>query len=138
MDRARTRGIEGEVGIGRGIFDARWNGTWMETEDRSTGLELLRRPEWGSNLVLTARPGDWTFNVEGRYVGERADVDPVSFGRAENPDYLRVDLAARWKVLTWLAPYARLQNVADEGYQEVLGYPAPGRTLIGGVAFEWN
>lgn len=136
--RARTRGIEAEAGVARGIFDARWNGTWMETEDRSTGLELLRRPEWSSNLLLTFRPGDWTFNLEGRYVGERTDVDPVTFGRAENPDHLRVDLAARWKVLAWLAPYARVQNVADEEYQEVLGYPAPGRTLIGGVAFEWD
>lgn len=138
VDRARTRGVEGEIGIAAGIVDARWNGTWMETEDRGTGLELLRRPEWSSNLLLTVRPGDWTFNLEGRYVGERADVDPITFGRAENEDHLRIDLAARWKVLTWLAPYARVQNMADEDYQEVLGYPAPGRTLIGGVALEWN
>lgn len=137
VDRARSRGIEGEAGLKAGIVDARWNATWMETEDRATGLELLRRPEWSSALLLTARPGDWTFNLEGRYVGERPDVDPVTFGRTENPDYLRVDLAARWKAFDRLAPYARLNNVADEEYEEVLGYPAPGRTLIGGVALEF-
>jgi vitamin B12 transporter len=137
IGRARSRGLEGEVGLRRGIVDVRWNATWLEAEDRISGLELLRRPEKSSNLVLSVRPGDWTLNVEGRYVGERPDVDPVTFGRAENPDYLRVDLAARWKALSWLAPYARLQNVADEEYQEVLGYPAPGRTLIGGVAVEF-
>lgn len=137
VGRARSRGLEGEVGFVRGIVDVRWNATWLEAEDRITGLALLRRPEKSSNLVLSVRPGDWTFNVEGRYVGERPDVDPINFGRADNPDYLRVDLAARWKVLSWLSPYARLQNVADEEYQEVLGYPAPGRTLIGGVSVDF-
>ena len=137
VDRARTRGIEGEAGFRQGIFSASWNATWMETEDLSTGLELFRRPEWSSALLLTARPGDWTLNLEGRYVGERPDVDAVTFQRTENPDYVRVDLAARWKALGWLAPYARLQNAADEEYEEVLGYPAPGRTLIGGVAVEF-
>lgn len=137
VGRARSRGVEGEVGFRRGIADVRWNATWLEAEDRITGLALLRRPERSSNLVLSVRPGDWTFNVEGRYVGERPDVDPITFGRAENPDYLRVDLAARWKALSWLAPYARLQNAAGEEYQEVLGYPAPGRTLIGGVAVDF-
>lgn len=137
VDRARTRGIEGEVGFHQGIFSASWSATWLETEDLDTGLELFRRPEQSSALVLTARPGDWTLNLEGRYVGERADVDAFTFQRTENPDYLRVDLAARWRALGWLAPYARVQNVADEEYEEVLGYPAPGRTLIGGVAVEF-
>jgi vitamin B12 transporter len=136
VGRARSRGIEGEVGYRRGLFDASWNATRMKAEDRITGLELLRRPKWSSNLVLSIRPGDWTFNLEGRYVGERPDVDPITFQRAENTDYLRVDLAARWKALPWLSPYARVQNVADEEYQEILGYPAPGRTLIGGFAVE--
>ncbi|MEA2560909.1 MAG: vitamin transporter [Acidobacteriota bacterium] len=138
VDRARSRGIEGEAGLTRGIFSARWSATWLKTEDRATGLELLRRPEWSSALVLTARPGDWTLNLEGRYVGERADADAVTFQRTENPDYLRVDLAARWRALGWLAPYARIQNVMNEEYEEVLGYPAPGRTLIGGVAVEFD
>lgn len=137
VDRARSRGIEGEAGLRAGIFEARWSATWMETEDRATGLELLRRPEWSSALLLTARPGDWVLNLEGRYVGERPDVDPATFERTENPDYLRVDLAARWKALGWLAPYARVNNAAGEEYEEVLGYPAPGRTLIGGVAVEF-
>ncbi|MFL6198423.1 MAG: TonB-dependent receptor plug domain-containing protein, partial [Thermoanaerobaculia bacterium] len=96
IDRARTRGIEGEVGYRRGIFSGTWSATWMETEDRATGLELLRRPEWSSALVLTARPGDWVFNLEERYVGDRADADAATFERTENPDYLRLDLAARW------------------------------------------
>jgi vitamin B12 transporter len=123
--------------VRQGIFLARLSGTWLETEDLDTGLELLRRPKESAGLVLTARPGDWTFNLEGRYVGDRADVDPVTFGRAENPSYVRLDLATRWRMLDWLSPYARLENAADKEYQEVLGFPSPGRTFVGGLAVDF-
>ena len=89
----------------------------LETEDQDTGLELLRRPKRSANLILSARPGAWTLNLVGRYVGERADFDPVTFGRTVNPSYTRVDLAARWRALTWLSPYARVENLADRGVQ---------------------
>lgn len=137
IGRARSRGVEGEVGLRRGIFAARLTGTYQEAEDRDTGLPLLRRPEESASLLLTAKPGDWTFNLEGRYVGDRPDLDEVTFSRRENPAYTRVDLAARWRALAWLSPYARVENVTGEEYEPVLLYPAPGRTLIGGVAFEF-
>jgi vitamin B12 transporter len=137
IGRARSRGIEGEVGVKRGIFGAALTGTYLEAEDLDTGLKLLRRPEESATLLLTAKPGDWTFNIESRYVGDRPDLDEVTFSRRENPAYTRVDIAARWRALSWLAPYARVENVTDEEYEAVLRYPAPGRTLIGGVALEF-
>ncbi|HEY3566666.1 MAG TPA: hypothetical protein VGP73_01940, partial [Thermoanaerobaculia bacterium] len=99
--------------------------------------ELLRRPKRSANLVLSARPGPWTLSLAGRYVGERADVDPVTFLRTVNPAYTRLDLAARWKALSWLAPYARVENVTDKRYSQALGFPSPGRTLIGGLTFDF-
>ncbi|MFL6235732.1 MAG: TonB-dependent receptor domain-containing protein, partial [Thermoanaerobaculia bacterium] len=137
VGRARTRGVEAEVGFRRGIVNANLNGTWLDTEDLATGLELLRRPKRSANLVVSARPGPWTLSLAGRYVGDRADVDPVTFARAESPGYTRFDLAARWKALSWLSPYARVENVADKDYSQALGFPAPGRTLIGGLSFDF-
>jgi vitamin B12 transporter len=137
VGRARTRGVEAEVGFRRGILDATVNGTWLDTEDLGTGLALLRRPKRSANAVLTARPGDWTLSLVGRYVGDRADVDPVTFLRAENPSYTRFDVAARWRALAWLAPYARVENVTGKDYSQALGFPSPGRTLIGGVSFDF-
>ncbi|HEX2225080.1 MAG TPA: TonB-dependent receptor [Thermoanaerobaculia bacterium] len=137
IGRAKSRGVEAEAGLQQGIYSARLSATWLETEDQDTGLALLRRPEESAALMLTARPGDFTFNLEGRYVGEREDVDPVTFGRAGSPSYTRLDAAARWRALPWLAPYARVENVADEEYQEVLGFPSPGRTFIGGLAVDF-
>lgn len=138
VGRARTRGLEAEAGFERGLFDVRLNGTYLDTaEDEDTNLPLLRRPERSANLVLTARPGDWTLNLTGRYVGERDDVDPITFGRAVNPSFTRLDLGVRYRALPWLAPYARVENAAGEEYTEVLGFPSPGRTWIGGVAVDF-
>jgi vitamin B12 transporter len=137
VGRARTRGIEAEAGYRRGIWDANVNGTWLNTEDLDTGLELLRRPKRSANAVLSARPGDWTLSLVGRYVGERADVDPATFLQTVNPSYTRLDVAARWRALAWLSPYARVENATDKRYSEALGFPAPGRTWIGGVSFDF-
>jgi vitamin B12 transporter len=137
VGHARSRGVEAELAYTRGIWKARLNGTYLDAEDRDTGLPLLRRPKRSGNLVLTARPGRWMFNLEGRWVGERPDVDPVTFGRSESPSYLRTDLAARWRLTERFSPYARVENAADRDYAEVLGFPSPGRTWIGGVAIEF-
>lgn len=137
VGRAETRGLEAEVGFRRGIFAGLLTGTRLETEDLDTGLELLRRPERSASLSLTARPGKWTFNLVGLYVGERADVDPITFERTRNASFTRFDVAARWRALDWLSPYARVENAADEEYSAALGSPNPGRTVIGGVAFDF-
>ena len=96
-------------------------------------LELLRRPAESSSLVLTARPSDWTLSLTASYVGERQDIDPQSFVRRTNDSFLRLDLGTRWGGWSHLAPYARIENLADREYEEVLGFPAPGRTLIVGL-----
>jgi vitamin B12 transporter len=137
VGRARSRGVEAGAGWERGEATVRAAATWLDAEDRATGLPLLRRPEWSASLVGVLSPGEWVLSLEGRYAGARPDVDPVTFARAESPSYTRVDLAARYRVHPWLAPYARLENAADRAYAEALGFPAPGRTFVGGVAFEF-
>ncbi|HXU44776.1 MAG TPA: TonB-dependent receptor, partial [Thermoanaerobaculia bacterium] len=132
--RAKSQGLEGEVDARRGIASARLTATYLETEDRTTGLPLLRRPRRSASLLLTLAPKSWSTTLTGRYVGERADLDPVSFGRAINPSYLRFDLAARSQGFGRFEPYARVENLADREYEEALGFPAPGRTWIAGLA----
>jgi vitamin B12 transporter len=133
VGRAETRGIELEAGYRTRLLALRWNATYLETEDLETGLPLLRRPKQTSNLVATFYPEPFTVNATLRYVGERADIDPITFVRSVNDGYLRLDLAAEWRVTGRIAPYARIENVADEEYAEALGFPAPGRTFVGGL-----
>lgn len=136
VGRARSRGLEGLVGCRGRLVYGQLNATRLEAVDLTTGRELLRRPKWSANLLLTARPGAWTFTFTGRYVGRRPDIDPPTGALRTNPGFLRLDLAASLRARRWLSPFARLENLADRRYAEVLGYPSPRRRLIGGVAVE--
>lgn len=131
---ARTQGVELEAGFLEDRWRLRWNGTLLETEDLETGQVLLRRPRESSNLVVSYAPDGWSTNLTGLYVGDREDVDPITFDRTVNEAYFRLDVAARWRPGTRLAPYARIENLLGEEYQPALGFPAPGRTLVVGVA----
>ncbi|HVE66224.1 MAG TPA: TonB-dependent receptor [Thermoanaerobaculia bacterium] len=108
--------------------------TWLDTEDRATGVELLRRPRHRAFLSATVRPSS-RLSISPRvvFVGKRLDADGVTFERGiEVPSYVRLDLFARYD-LGRLAPYARLENAADRRYAEVDGYPAPRRRWAAGL-----
>lgn len=138
IGRARTRGLEAEVGYIAGRWSARWNAAFLDAEDLDSSLPLLRRAGESSNLVLTYAPQSWSVTLTGRYTGDRDDIDPTSFERRSNDSYLRFDLAGRWQASKSLAPYLRLENLTDEEYQEVLGFPAPGITLVGGISLSYR
>ena len=133
VDESRSRGVEAELGWARGPLALRLGGTLLEAEDLGTGRRLKRRPEESAHLVLVARPGPATLSLAAAWVGERLDSDPHTFADAENPSYLTVDAAGTWQAREWLAPYLRVVNALDERFSPALGFPAPGRTLIGGV-----
>jgi len=109
--------------------------TWLGAED-ADGLELLRRPEWSASW--TVHGGLWgrlSGNLTVLWVGSRPDVDPVTFERVELSSHLTGNLSLAYELLEGLEVLARLQNVADEDYEEVAGYPAPGRRVAGGLRF---
>jgi vitamin B12 transporter len=133
VGEAETQGLEAAVTWRRGMVIASAHLTLLNTEDLATGESLLRRPDRSGGIVLTVRPEPFSVTLVARYVGERDDLDPLTFSRAVNDAYVVADLALSWRASATLRPYARLQNIADESYQEVLGFPAPGRTLVVGL-----
>ncbi len=107
--------------------------TWLDTSD-DTGDPLLRRPEWSASYTLG---GLLWYHLSGDvslfWVGERDDVDPETFERTTAEDYFTVDLALAWEVMSQIELTLRVRNLFDEEYQEVLGYPAPARRIMGGI-----
>lgn len=106
------------------------------------GDELIRRPTHsGSLLVSYSRPWGMSLGTAVSYVGKRPDTDFSQFPspRVTLPAYTKVDLSAEYP-LTGLSRggltlNARLDNVFDKRYEEVLHFASPGRTiLIGGRA----
>ena len=151
---ARASGVEIEATAlpARGLVLAA-NYTWLDTEvidagfhsgDGATfveGARLLRRPT--HSVTASVEYHGWeraTFDLAVRYVGDRDDRDFSGFPAAPVvlPSYTTVDFAADVRVLqggagVGLTGTLRVENVFDEQYAEVSGFPARGRTvLIGG------
>jgi len=107
--------------------------TYLDTED-DLGRPLLRRPEWGGSWTLH---GAFSKHLNGDltvvYVGTREDVDPVTFERTQADAYTTASLALGYSLWNGVEITGRVLNIADSDYQEVLGYPAPGRQYFVGL-----
>jgi vitamin B12 transporter len=103
--------------------------TYNDTEDRATGLPLPRRPKQRTTLVARFAP---TKTLDGAAI-ITAVSDRIDSSGLEMDDYERLDLSVRWAALTWLRPFARIENALDKDYEEVQGFTTPGLTFFLGV-----
>jgi vitamin B12 transporter len=109
------------------------------------GKELIRRPAHSARLGASWLGfGRAILGAQVTYVGDRADVDFGTFpsSRVELPSYTLVDLSADLTLLgesagPSLAVTFRAENVFDQGYDTVVGFPGRGRTLLGGIRAHW-
>ncbi|MCB1037243.1 MAG: TonB-dependent receptor, partial [Acidobacteria bacterium] len=131
----RNRGAEGEISLSKARLALTANFTYLNAEDESTGKALARRPRESGSFHLVYRPAEASLSLIALYVGRRPDLDPVTFEDTTNGSYTRLDLAARWQRWQQFQPYGRVENLVDEDYDEALGFPAPGRTFVGGVSW---
>jgi vitamin B12 transporter len=132
IGRARAEGVELALALKLAALDARLALTWLEAEDRATGRPLLRRPEESASLVAFYRPGRVTVGVVASYVGDRVD-----FGEVPLPSHETLDLSLAFRAHERFEPFARVENVSDERYEEAAGFPAPGRTWAAGCALRF-
>lgn len=110
------------------------------TEDTAGGTTReVRRPRHSASVNV-----NWGFfqdrgnlNLNVNYTGEQFDVfyDPVTYvsSQVKLDDYIVADLAASWRLTDSLELIGRVDNLADESYEEVLGYVRPGRAWYGGL-----
>lgn len=102
----------------------------------AVGQPLLRRPRHQGSLDaswIRGRAG-WFAQVQAR--GDALDVEPAfgaGGGLFVNPGSAVVHLGGSWHIASWLDVHGRLLNLFDRAYEEVLGYPSPGRTVYAGV-----
>ena len=140
--KARIKGAE--FVWEQGALDViRWylQATYLNTEGED-GMPLLRRPRFSASWTLNGDIGrKWSGDVTVLWVDSRDDVDlgddpdPESFERVEAESYITINLAIAWDAWQRLTITARALNILDADYQEVLGYPAPGRRFIGGLRY---
>jgi len=66
----------------------------------------------------------------------RRDVDALTFATINAEDYTVVRVYAAWQATERLALKVRAENLLNEKYEAVNGYPALGRGVFAGA--EWK
>jgi outer membrane cobalamin receptor len=111
------------------------SGDAFDTPVYAEGRPLLRRPKHQGALGARWRRGALMFGADLVLVGARADSDFAGLGLEENDGYARLDARARVGLARGFEVLVVGENLFDEQYQDVLGYPALGRTVRVGLRY---
>jgi len=129
-----------EVWIGARIgdqwrVDANW--TNLHAVESDPAVQEIRRPPNIASLNVSWRAPDDRFgaNLTVRYNGEQRDLQftPLGTLHAPLPAFTLVNLGADYRINENWQVYGRIENLLDEKYQEILGFPAPGLAVYGGI-----
>jgi len=106
----------------------------------NVGDALIRRPSHSGSVVASySRPASVGAGVALNFVGKRADMDfsQFPFSRVTLPAYTRLDVSAELPIAmrsrSGLILNARVENALNKRYEDVLHFPAPGRTVLIGA-----
>jgi len=108
--------------------------TRTETEDKSTGEELDRRPKDKASVTASWSPGKANVTVTYNYVGERWDKDHT----VKLDSYGKTDLALSYDVTKEISLFGRVENLNDKKYTEAMStattsFGTAGRSYYAGL-----
>ncbi|KCZ53587.1 hypothetical protein HY29_16870 [Hyphomonas beringensis] len=108
------------------------NYAYIDAED-GDGAELPRLPENSGDVTISLTPeGPFSGAVLVRYNGEEANTTGTTLD-----SWTRVDLTGSYNIDDRLELYARIENLFDEDYQQILGYGTPGLSGSVGVKLRY-
>ena len=141
LGAARTQGLEAEMEL-RPIADLIFSASYTYLDAGKTsaiditqpaGARLPRRPRnefyvsasylWRERLRITAEAKFVNAREELNFGGPNFDIE----------DYCYANFAAEYAVNSHLTIFGRVDNLTNESYAEVFGFPALGRAAYGGI-----
>ncbi|WP_029417138.1 TonB-dependent receptor plug domain-containing protein [Brevundimonas bacteroides] len=128
----RTDGIEAEATarLASG-FDLTLAYAWTDARDETTDARLLRVAEHAGSATLA-----WTGERLSGALTIRAEGDQGDSGGVRD-SFVTAILNGAYQLTDAVALTARIENLADERYQQVLGYGEPGRSAYVGVRLRY-
>ena len=132
VDETRTDGVEveGRADLPAG-FDLSVAYAWTDAVDATDGSRLLRVPEHAASATL-----GWTGERLTGALTVRSESDMLDSG-GERDGFVTANLSAGWALTEQVSLTARVENLADEHYQQLLGYGEPGRSGYVGVRLRY-
>ena len=132
VDETRTDGVEveGRADLPAG-FELSVAYAWTDAVDATDGSRLLRVPEHAASATL-----GWTGERLTGALTVRSESDMLDSG-GERDGFVTANLNAGWALTEQVSLTARVENLADEHYQQLLGYGEPGRSGYVGVRLRY-
>jgi vitamin B12 transporter len=138
IQRARTRGAElsAQTSLPAAVT-LRASYAYLEADNLTSHTRLLRRPRHSFSADAWHDFGGGVSAGAGvAFAAHRRDVDAKTFAQIDAEDYTVARVYAAWQATPRLALKARLENLLNEKYEEVNGYPALGFGAFAGA--EWK
>ena len=135
VEKARTKGLElaGKFTL-PGAIDVRVAYTYLDADNLSQGIRLLRRPRNSGSIDVWHDLGNaFSIGAGAVFVAGRKDVNAATFATIDGEDYTVARIYGAWKASSRVTVKARIENLLDEKYEQVNGYPQPGIGAFGGV-----
>lgn len=139
IERAHARGIE-LTAAARPLLQLRIGGSYTFLSSKieraasalspEVGLALLRRPRHSGSLEVSWVGRKYDVTMDGSFVGKRRDLDPVTGVRFAggqpifNDGYAKLNAAGSYHAGRFITLFARVENLLNQNYQEILGFPA--------------
>jgi vitamin B12 transporter len=135
VGEATAQGVEsGIVWCPCREFSLNLGWTYLDAQDDTNDVRLVRRPRHSLNGEITLRPhDDVTLSLSAVYVMDREDFDPLTFAQRDVEDFLNVRLSANWRVTKNLEIFGRIENLLGDQYEEIPGFPALDTGAYAGV-----
>jgi vitamin B12 transporter len=137
VGRARSTGVEAEADAQlTGHLKLELEYGYTDAVDLTDMTRQLRIPRNAGSATLFWRQGRWDAALTVRSEGRAADADPSTFLPADRPGFTLVSLAGGVELARGVKLTARVENLGDVHYQEVLGYGEPRRMVFFGLRAE--
>jgi vitamin B12 transporter len=122
--------LEGRARLGGG-FDLSLAWAWTDARDETTGTRLLRVPEQSGSATLGWTGGRLSGALTLRGEGDQDDAGGV------REAFVTANLTGSYVLTDKITLTARIENLADERYQQVFGYGEPGRSAYVGIRLRY-
>jgi vitamin B12 transporter len=126
--------LEGRALLGGG-FDLSLAYAWTDAKDESNGRPLARVPEHAGSATLGWTGERLSGALTVRAEGEEPDTN--SAAPAMRDGFVTANLNGSYALNGAVSLTARLENLTDERYQQVLGYGEPGRSGYLGIRLRY-
>ncbi|MFW5882901.1 MAG: TonB-dependent receptor domain-containing protein, partial [Verrucomicrobiota bacterium] len=138
VGQAHNEGFELSAAYDFGLAQIEADYSYVQAWDDEASQRLLRRPRHSGGITATFFPiEDVTVGVSQRFVADRVDIDGGTFARFEADDYTVGRAFATWQITELFSLSARIENLFDENYEEVDGFPAPERAYYASARLDF-